>query len=138
VPWLCDVVVFTSNVHPDNWWAGDDVSTADRQAFAARCVIVEFDEVRQAASQRLDASRAALGPDFAQSLPAHAREVCSLWLSAPQALGRSVNLQVPDLPGAGGLPPGGLPLRDVPAPGSLEDRLRLLQPGYPSHVTRTA
>jgi len=136
VPWLCDVVCFTSNVHPDQWWAEDSVSPADRAAFAARCVIIQFDEVHQAAGQRLDASRAALGADFAQSLPANAREVRSLWLSAPQALGRSVNLQVPDLPGAGGLPSGGLPVRPLP-PVTLEDRLRLLQPEYPGHVTRT-
>jgi len=135
VPWLCDVVCFTSNVHPDEWWATDDVSTADRQAFAARCVIVQFDEVQEAAASRLASSRSALGADFARSLPANAREVQSLWLSVPPPSGRSLNLHVPYVPGAGGVPPAGLPLRPVQGPAAnvpraLEDRLRLLQPAY--------
>jgi hypothetical protein len=137
VPWLCDVICFTSQLHPDQWWAEDAISAADRAAFAARCVIIQFDEVQEGPEHRLAASRSALGADFAQSLPAHSREVRSIWLSAPPAVGRSVNLQVPDLSGAGGLPSGGLPIRPLP-PVTLEDRLRLLQPEYPGHVTRTS
>lgn len=132
VPWICDVVCFTSQVHPDSWWLDDDyVTEADRRAFAARCVIVEFDEVLEAATNRLAASRRALGADFEASLPRNAREVPSIWLSTEASGGRSNNLRVPDLQRNGGLPPPGVPVCGVQVqPRTLEDRLQLLQPGY--------
>lgn len=130
MPWLADILVFTSQHHPDTWWAGDDVSPEDRQAFAARCVIVEFSQVLQGAQNRLAASRAALGADFAASLPGNAREVVSSWLSVEATPGRSSNLRVPHLPRNGGLPQPAVPLCPVQAGRSLEDRLRLLQPSY--------
>lgn len=130
VPWIADTIVFTSQHHPDTWWLDDNISPADRAAFAARCVIVEFSEVLQGAQNRLAASRAALGADFIASLPRNAREVASSWLADASAGGRSANLRVPDLPRDGGLPPSGVPLRPVQGGSSLENRLLLLQPSY--------
>lgn len=147
VPWSCDVVCFTSQHHPDDWWPGDPaVSTQDREAFASRCVIFRLRDSPEGRAHRIAEVRAALGEDLLRSLPEGAVEAPSAYglpggaPAGPAPQGRSSLLHLSGLPVQGGVPQVGLQVPQgaleslgvarVVANQALEARLTLLNPSY--------